>query len=201
MIKQVDSSRIAGTSFHGTEMIVCPKELITAFPDFEPGCGKTTREWVFDMDGQTFTLYDWKETSDYESGLPPYEEFWSQGYVKLHIGSRAGKAEELDFKRELQSHISDVLFYKRYELLRVEKVFARASGSRSSGLFLRGPSPLGTDVTLCVARVWRRGDSLVFDKFGLATVPDDWKIQTLEKLKQSSSKYREQFRAALLESL
>lgn len=201
MIKQVDQSHVSGTSFHGTTFTVSPKELLLAFPNFEPGCGKTTREWVFEFEGNVFALYDWKETSEYESGLPSYQDFWDRDYIELHIGSSQGAVEEQVFRKKISWQIADILFRKKYEILKVDKVFARSSGRSNSKLILRGPTPLGPEVSMCVARVWGRGDAQVFEKFGLATLPEDWKIQALEKLKQTSSKYREQFRTALLESL
>lgn len=54
---------------------------------------KVSGEWVFTSeDGDVVTLYDWKETSLYDSGLPSVEEFRTRNNICFHVGANSGMA-------------------------------------------------------------------------------------------------------------
>ncbi len=82
------NANCSGTSFHMVEVTVNPKLLIeglgasgTSYDDY-----KSSKEWTFTRGQDVFTLYDWKETSNYDEGLPSPARFWAQNKVTLHIG-------------------------------------------------------------------------------------------------------------------
>lgn len=50
------------------------------------GDGKVSTEWVLGHNGQVFSLYDYKETSLYDSELPSVEAFRAQPSYCWHIG-------------------------------------------------------------------------------------------------------------------
>lgn len=52
--------------------------------------GKTSTEWEFkDEDGNIATLYDYKETSEYERGYPSVKQFRSRPSYNWHIGAES----------------------------------------------------------------------------------------------------------------
>lgn len=77
------------TSYHGVEVSVNPEKLIETLGNKpSEGEGKITKEWWFlhAPTGEVFSLYDWKQTSNYDSEFPSVNEFWSNDKVILHIG-------------------------------------------------------------------------------------------------------------------
>lgn len=112
----------SGTSFHGQTISVKPKDLIAIFgSSFESDGYKVTCEWFFEDDeGNVFTLYDYKESSLYDKGLPSPDELKNQ-VIEFHIGyaDRAMRdvAEELiiwlkfrlDKKPKCPTHIKDIV--------------------------------------------------------------------------------------------
>lgn len=74
-------------SYHGHDVTVDPVALCVRFPDYSSSDEyKSTKEWSFTFDGHYFRVYDWKETSEYDTGLPSPLKFWNQRTVTLHIG-------------------------------------------------------------------------------------------------------------------
>lgn len=106
MIRFDNTLNISGTSSNGVEVTLNPDLLSEVFPNYLGGGDKTTREWYFEFEGETFTLYDWKETSEYQSGLPAYSQFWSRDKVTLHLGSRSSYSQEVKFRDELLSNLA-----------------------------------------------------------------------------------------------
>lgn len=50
---------------------------------------KVSQHWVFRKGDLVFTLYDWKSTNLYESGLMSPEQFWAcEEPMDLHVGSK-----------------------------------------------------------------------------------------------------------------
>jgi hypothetical protein len=59
--------------------------------DSADGC-KVSSEWKFSgPSGQVVTLYDYKETSLYDSGLPTVEEFRAFSAHDWHVGAVEGR--------------------------------------------------------------------------------------------------------------
>jgi len=102
-----NTANTSGTSFHGTVLVVNPKHLVSAFPEYRDLDDKVTRQWVFRFNDKVFTLYDWKATRDYTYSHrdPTYHQFWSSNEVRLHIGSAQSAHEENIFLRELTQQI------------------------------------------------------------------------------------------------
>jgi len=70
--------------------VVKPKSLRDAFPRFIRVKGdRVTRFWYFvGPDGELMSLYDYKETSNYEDGAPSEDDFWnSEKEASLSIGA------------------------------------------------------------------------------------------------------------------
>lgn len=109
-IKFDPRANIAGTSFHDVTLSIDPSLLSRVYPGYVNDGDKTTREWYFWFDGDLFTLYDWKETNEYASGLPSYHEFWSNKIVRLHIGSKTSSYKEQAFKEALLKNLEDHAF-------------------------------------------------------------------------------------------
>lgn len=52
---------------------------------------KTSMEYLFKIDEEFITLYDWKQTSLYDDRLPSPAEFWAQTEpVVFNVGGRCG---------------------------------------------------------------------------------------------------------------
>lgn len=63
---------------------------------------KVSGEWTFsDDEGNVFTLYDWKETSLYDSSLPSVAAFRQQDKAEFHVGGRGNAADFIDFLNEV----------------------------------------------------------------------------------------------------
>jgi hypothetical protein len=77
-----------GTSFHDVYLTVNPVKLIKLLGngsnDFDDY--KCSKAWIFTKDGKSFTIYDWKSTSNYDLSYPSPRLFWSSDKVELHIG-------------------------------------------------------------------------------------------------------------------
>ncbi len=68
------------------------------------GDGKVSTEWTVRADdGRVFTVYDYKETSLYDSDLPSVDAFRAQPSHRWHIG---GSTSCADFVAWLQSKIA-----------------------------------------------------------------------------------------------
>ena len=106
-IKQDQSLSIRGTSFHDVTITVDPAVFSAKYPDYDGYGDKSTRDWTFSYGGEVFTVYDWKETSEHSPDLPHPSVFWSQPQVTLHIGSRLGTSQEVEFKSALLSSLND----------------------------------------------------------------------------------------------
>lgn len=62
-------------------------ELLLGPPNTESDGYKVSTEWVLQLeDGTAFTVYDYKETDMYESGLPSVAEFRKFSSYEWHIG-------------------------------------------------------------------------------------------------------------------
>lgn len=104
---QNNNLSIVSTSFHDTLVKLNPADLLRKFPKYLLGDQyKVSRVWIFEFNGNPFTVYDWKETSLYDTHLPPENLFWEQKLVELHVGSRSPKHEENEFVEELIRAIS-----------------------------------------------------------------------------------------------
>jgi hypothetical protein len=72
---------------------------------------KVSGEWVFESEeGDVVTLYDWKETSLYDSGLPSVEEFRTRNNICFHVGANSGMVAH-DFIEWLESQLRDIRKY------------------------------------------------------------------------------------------
>ena len=72
---------------------------------------KVSRHWVFRKGDLVFTLYDWKSTNLYESGLLSPEEFWAcEEPMDLHVGSKEPATQEdaAAFVRWIEDEVQQV---------------------------------------------------------------------------------------------
>lgn len=74
------------------EISLSPQKLTEIFGEPMEGDGyKISMEWLFeDSEGNVYTLYDWKETSLYDYGLPHPFEVANRPLVNFHIGGHRG---------------------------------------------------------------------------------------------------------------
>lgn len=95
-----DDGRIIGTSFHGCEVDATVLELIDLLGDprvvQNTGRCKTNFEWWMEMDGEAFTVYDWKE----------YRTVGLNEMIHWHIGGRTNT-------ERVRKHIDNLLKLKR----------------------------------------------------------------------------------------
>jgi len=95
-----DDGRIVGTSFHGCEVEATVHELIDLLGDprvvQNTGRDKTNFEWWMEMDGEAFTVYDWKE----------YRTIGLTEMIHWHIGGRTNT-------ERVRKHIDNLLKLKR----------------------------------------------------------------------------------------
>lgn len=107
----------AGTSLQ--EYFTCGYYQITEKfgpPNNEGDDYKVSTEWVFESDaGDVFTVYDYKETSLYDTGLPSVAVFRTQPEYEWHIGARDKISAQL-FKAWLQSQVSPKSSSELFEL-------------------------------------------------------------------------------------
>lgn len=73
---------------------------------------KVSTEWRIEHDGQIYTIYDWKMTSNYDPDLPTPETLRGCPIPFLwHVGSRSEIGFEL-FSYELNKKIFNILFHE-----------------------------------------------------------------------------------------
>jgi hypothetical protein len=75
-------------------------QLLAVFGMPEESDGyKSSGDWMFSSDdGDTFTIYDWKATSLYDSSLPSVEEFRSSpDIVEFSVGGQGDASEFLSW--------------------------------------------------------------------------------------------------------
>lgn len=102
---QLTNGGAVGSSFHNVYIKLNPADIFLFFGDVEETDGyKVSKEWIFEYKSRIFCLYDWKETNLYDSNLPSPAEYWAQDEVELHIASRHGMIEEMEFKVALKAH-------------------------------------------------------------------------------------------------
>lgn len=78
-----------GTSFAGRDVTINIPKMIALFGEPDQGDGyKVSMEWIFNdtQHGGSLTLYDWRLTSLYGSGLPSPQDL-RRGPVIMNIGS------------------------------------------------------------------------------------------------------------------
>jgi len=84
-------NRIAGTSLKGYINEYTYSQLVAALgePTFNTASddGKVQKEWVFDYNGDVFTIYDWKTYS---------EEFTTQNLDTWNVGGKTNASGFLD---------------------------------------------------------------------------------------------------------
>jgi hypothetical protein len=82
-IKPISSAHTVGTSFHGITISASVEELVAAFgkPPYEDNSGddKVNYEWCLQLDGEPFTIYDWKE----------YRPLHPTEVIEWHIGGKS----------------------------------------------------------------------------------------------------------------
>ena len=83
-IKPISSAQTAGTSFHDTTISATVQELTAAFGpathEDNTGQDKVNYEWCLQLNGEPFTIYDWKE----------YRRIKPTETIEWHIGGRDG---------------------------------------------------------------------------------------------------------------
>lgn len=85
---------------HGTYwyagVVLAPAAVARRFGAAHDGdSDKVSRHWVFRKGDFVFTLYDWKSTNLYESGLLSPEKFWAcEEPMDLHVGSKEPATKE-----------------------------------------------------------------------------------------------------------
>lgn len=95
-----------GTSLQGY-VSIAPARLVEIFgePDESDGY-KVSGEYRFELNGETFTLYDWKNTDLYEPGYGCPDAFWkSTNPYNFHVGG-AGKSMNLQIFIEAVQEIA-----------------------------------------------------------------------------------------------
>lgn len=97
-IKPISSTHTTGGSFHGVTISATVAELTAAFGPAtiqgNDGRDKVNYEWCLQLDGEPFTIYDWKE----------YRPLHPTEVIEWHIGGRS----QAQTSRACQA-ISDVL--------------------------------------------------------------------------------------------
>jgi hypothetical protein len=82
-IKPISSAHTAGTSFHGVTIEATVEELTAAFGPASmidnTGDDKVNYEWCLQLDGEPFTIYDWKE----------YRPIHPTEVIEWHIGGKS----------------------------------------------------------------------------------------------------------------
>ena len=82
-IKPISSAHTVGTSFHGVTVSASVEELVAAFgkPPYIDNTGedKVNYEWCLQLDGEPFTIYDWKE----------YRPLHPKEIIEWHIGGKS----------------------------------------------------------------------------------------------------------------
>ena len=82
-IKPISSAHTTGTSFHGVTISATVEELTAAFGPAScidnTGDDKVNYEWCLQLDGEPFTIYDWKE----------YRPLHPTEVIEWHIGGKS----------------------------------------------------------------------------------------------------------------
>jgi hypothetical protein len=82
-IKPISSAHTVGTGFHGTSISASVAELTAAFGPASyqdnTGADKVNYEWCLQLDGEPFTIYDWKE----------YRPIHPTETIEWHIGGKS----------------------------------------------------------------------------------------------------------------
>lgn len=125
-IKPISSAHTASTSFHGTTISASVAELTAAFGPAScidnTGADKVNYEWCLQLDGEPFTIYDWKE----------YRPLHPTEIIEWHIGGKSqaqtGKAcqaiaDQLDIKPAATNPYIDMSYIDRTS--EIEARFAR----------------------------------------------------------------------------
>lgn len=88
----------SGTSFHNVVLNASYAQIAEAFGEAMMSDEyKVSSEWTFTgPNDEVFTIYDWKETNLYDSGLPSVEEFRARSSAEFHVGHKRG-ADVLGF--------------------------------------------------------------------------------------------------------
>jgi len=88
--KPINSDVSSGTHFHGDEILATPKMLLELFgkpQHFEnTGMDKVNFDWTLLIDGEAFTIYDWKE---YKPLDPDEQISWHIGAHKKEVSIAA----------------------------------------------------------------------------------------------------------------
>lgn len=103
MFKRNDEADICGTSLQGY-VTASYSKLVEMFgqPADGDGC-KVSTEWAFtDESGNAVTLYDYKQTSMYDDGLPSVAEFRARSAYEWHIGAKSRDIAQA-FKAQVQA--------------------------------------------------------------------------------------------------
>ena len=80
--KALNSQTSAGTSFHDQTIVASLNSLRIAFGDpdsFTMSDDKSKVEWILQIEGTVFTIYDWKK--------PESPMFYPDKVIEWHIGS------------------------------------------------------------------------------------------------------------------
>jgi hypothetical protein len=105
--ERVDDADISGTSLMG-EISATYGELAEVLGKASGGDDyKVSGEWTFvSTEGEVFNVYDWKETSLYDSDLPSVQKFRkSTEPVMFHVGARRG-SDVVGFIKWLKKKLS-----------------------------------------------------------------------------------------------
>lgn len=108
MFKLNNNADVNGTSLIG-HVILNYQSIVKHFgPPIESDEYKVSGEWVFEDDkGNVFTLYDWKSTDLYDTGLPTVSQFRLQDSAEFNIGGHYNNKKDAElFIRWIQFVIS-----------------------------------------------------------------------------------------------
>ena len=100
-------SKLSADGTHAVgEIVASYAKLVKAFGKPQESDGyKVSGEWTFEdgRNGNIFTLYDWKETSLYDSEYPSVESFRQQKSANFHIG---GDSDPTEFKAWMEKELN-----------------------------------------------------------------------------------------------
>lgn len=83
---------LVGGTYSVGKILVQPKLLSRLLGRHRASCeGAVSRLWVVQKGFRVFTIYDWKQTSNYQPYLPDARDFWNlEKPVLLDIGTHDG---------------------------------------------------------------------------------------------------------------
>ena len=86
----LDPSAETNGTYRFDEVAISPASIVRRFGKGSNGDGyKVSRQWVFRKGDLVFTVYDWKSTGLYESGMWSPDELWAcKEPFDLHVGSK-----------------------------------------------------------------------------------------------------------------